>query len=259
MKAFIAALIGLFFAMPVFASREFSVAPTHVFVDLHHRKIQKFIVTNTGDTRIHIGIKPLFMKADSRSLTLGHVLAGQQESEYDLSPYVVLSPHAISLAPGQQRELRMSISAPPNLVDGAYRTHLLFYQIQMPTAVKPKTEKQSDTAHEMKMQLNMRLELAVSVYGTKGNGDAKLSFQCAKDAQGKLQLAVTNDSPWRFEGTLQVRSTGSDSESPVDLVMLRNTVRKVATKIEAQSNQYTLTWQADKPYLGQGSANCVIG
>lgn len=259
MKTVLVGLLALVSALPVLASREFSVAPTHVFVDLHKRTIQKFIVSNTGDQRIHIGVRPLFMAANSRSLTLGNVLQGQRERDYDLSPYVVISPHALSLAPGQQRELRMSITAPPKLADGAYRAHLLFYQIRTPQLDQAQRKSSAGDSEQMKMQLNMRLELAISVYGTKGRGAAHLAFICKKNAQNNLQLHVINDSPWRFEGTLQVRNLSDNTSQPVDLVMLRDTERTLDTKVALHAKQYQLQWQADKPYIGEGTQLCKVG
>ncbi|MDF1797421.1 MAG: hypothetical protein P1U63_12875 [Coxiellaceae bacterium] len=238
------------------AQRSFLVAPTHVNIDLSHRKIQTFIVSNTGDDRVHIKIKPIFMPVASRSLQLGQALFPKKEKSYDLSSYIIVSPRALSLSPGEEREVRMSISPPHNLPSGAYRSHLLFHMIhanQRPASVAARGDKKS-----IKFNLNMMMEMAISIYGTKGTGDAKLAFQCRRLKDGHLAIAATNESPWRFEGTLKVTPLSHTKVTPVDLVLLRDSKRSLPTKILASSKQYILNWQADPPYQGKGHAVCNL-
>ncbi|MDF1654625.1 MAG: hypothetical protein P1U34_05880 [Coxiellaceae bacterium] len=239
------------------AQRSFLVAPTHVNIDLAHRKIQTFIVSNTGDDRVHIKIKPIFMPVASHSLQLGQALFPKKEKSYDLSSYIMVSPRALSLSPGEEREVRMSINPPHDLASGAYRSHLLFHMIH--ANQQPVNAKGSANKKAIKFNLNMMMEMAISIYGTKGSGVTKLAFQCHRLKDGHLAIAATNESPWRFEGTLKVTPLAEHkANTPVDLVLLRDSKRQLQTKIQAHAKQYILNWQADPPYQGQGKAVCNL-
>ncbi|MDF1760324.1 MAG: hypothetical protein P1U40_07275 [Coxiellaceae bacterium] len=255
-RVILCSLLGLIANLGI-AQRSFLVAPTHVNIDLTHRKIQTFIVSNTGDDRVHIKIKPIFMPVASRSLQLGKALFPQKEKSYDLSSYIIVSPRALSLSPGEEREVRMSISPPHNLPSGAYRSHLLFHMIH--ANKRPIAATGSGSKKTIKFNLNMMMEMAISIYGTKGSGDAKLAFQCRRLKDGNLNIAATNASPWRFEGTLNVSPLAQHkTDVPVDLVLLRDSKRELQTKIHASAKQYILHWKADPPYQGAGKTVCNL-
>ncbi len=241
----------------LFAQRSFLVAPTHLNVDLNRRTIQTLIVSNTGEDRIHVKIKPLFLPVASRSLGLGQPLHPEQEKDYNLSSFIRVSPRALSLSPGEEREVRLSINPPHRLTNGAYRSHVLFHMVE--ARERPHSEKEQAAAKKANVDLNMMMEMAISVYGTKGKGGANLLFQCHRSKQGRLAISATNDSAWRFIGTLNVTSLQKHKkEKPVDLILLRDSKRQLHTNIAAKSSQYLLQWQADSPYQGKGQVICNL-
>lgn len=245
-------------AYQLLAKGAFLVAPTHFVLPLGGRVPTKtMVVSNTGDRTIHLRVTPIFLKADSRSLTLGHSLPAHSEKRADLSPYIRVSPRAFSLRPGQEREVRMSIHAPHDLPKGAYRSHLLFHMIR-PNQWQQTSGGRDKQAHSMALSLSLTMEMAISVYATQGQGQPHLTFVCEQEKAGNLAVHVRNDSPWRFEGPLTISNSHAAMAHTLDLVMLRDTQRKLSVAMQAKPGIYHLHWQAEAPYRGRGQATCRV-
>lgn len=238
----------------IFAQGQFTVAPTHVTLDISRPSVSTFLVSNTGESRLHVGITPIFLTVDSSSLRLGHVLPGHDQTQDSLVPYITVSPRALSLAPGEQREVRMAVRPTAALQTGAYRAHLLFHQINKPLSKHPSISESA--SQQMSMHLDMQIEMAVSVYGTKGQGDTNLQFSCQRQPDKTVIIKVRNVSPWRFEGNLKV--TDGKQSKEIDLVLLRDTERHFSNTFHTSAKTIELYWLADKPYRGKGHTHCPI-
>lgn len=241
---------------PLNAKRSFLVAPTHFYINLDEPvRTQTLVVSNTGDDTLHLRVAPIFLTADSPSLRLGHVLKGYVEEENDISPYIRVSPRVLTLHPGQERDVRLSIHPPDHLAVGAYRAHILFHMIDL-----NRERSTADSNHSsVALNLNLSMEMAISIYATRGAGEARLAFSCYRDKQHQLGIRVTNASAWRYEGPLVIKDIQHKQLlQTIDLVMLRNTQKYLETNIPGKPSSYELSWQADAPYHGVGTAWCSI-
>lgn len=248
---FLASLLA--FYTSVFATNGFLVAPTHVDIDLHHRFTQSFMVTNTGPNRIHIRIKPIFLTANSRSLNLGEPISKALSQHANLTPYMMVSPAAISLMPGEERDVRVSINPPPTLKDGGYRAHVLFHMMNL-RREESRTLRRKGHQH-MRLNLNILMEMAISVYGYKGASQAKLAATCVY-RDHKLTLHITNHSPWRFVGDLNVTANGQSKK--VHAIILRDSVENVVVKNIDKDPIYHINYQGQPHLGGQGNFSCSL-
>lgn len=235
------------------AGASFSVAPGRVSVDLSKPNTTTFIIRNNGDQRIHLRVIPTFFPLESKALRGGISLAKDNESATSLKPYMIVSPEALSLEPGEQREVRVSVHPPANLAAGTYRAHVEVKMLEVARVAKIKSKQQ-----QVGMALNLMLEMAVAVYGHKGDGQAKLHFTCHEDNTHHLVLNVTNKTPWHFTGTLNVLYRNS-IRSRAQLTVYRQSItNKSLNWYPGRRHHLSLRWRADKSQHWQ-QASCDLG
>lgn len=234
-----------------FANNSFLVAPTHWDVDLTRPNTQEYILTNTGDDRIHIKITPLFLHPNSSSLNLGSDLNKKLADQGNIARYLLISPRALSLMPGEKRIVRVSIHVPQHLASGEYRAHLLFHMINPFFNVYSRAKDGSQRT--VKMNLNMLLEMATSITGHIGSGQPHITLSCKHDQDGAMLLTFRNDQPWRFIGQLSVRNSQHKLVAQNNIfIMLRDTKETLKFPIKAHG-RYTINWQdRDNHYAGHG-------
>lgn len=180
-----------------YAGPSFVVAPTRLVFDLRHPQTQEVILKNTGDQLIHLTIKPVFYPINSKLLNLGQALQPKKETLYSLAPYILYSPHVVSLQPGEQRDVRIMAEVPMHVKEGEYRAHLLVHMIEA-AHLRSRVTAATDT-RKIGIDIKMLMQIAVPVYGNFGDGKAKLILHCSRNSQGFLQLNVVNKSPWHFD------------------------------------------------------------
>lgn len=180
----------------------FSVAPGRLIVPLDHVRTETFLIRNTGQQRIHIRIEPIFYPLNSRALQGGVPLPGNHEKAASLVPYLLVSPQALSLQGGEEREIRVSIRPPGNLLPGTYRGHVLVHMMEVARVANQKSR--NAAGKQIGTQLNLLLEMGVVVYGNKGHGKPTLRVQCTRDAKHHLILSVINPSHWHYSGLISV-------------------------------------------------------
>ena len=98
------------------------------------------------------------------------------------------------------------------------------------------TRQKADGENNMNMELNVKMETAVALYGRKDEPVVDLSMSCDVSENGVTEVSTTNPSAWRFEGLLS-----SDQTQPIPLVMLRESVRTVAFKLPESGANPTFT------------------
>ncbi|MEI6093810.1 MAG: hypothetical protein WCQ47_09080, partial [bacterium] len=137
----------------------------------------------------------------------------------DISKYMIISPKLISLKPGEQRTVRVSVRPPSeSLKDGEYRSHILFAMLDV-ADTQTKTNKQG-----FSMKLNFKSETAVVVYGSVGKGVANIQTICEILKNGKTKVNITNDGKWRFDGWLRILD-GDKKLAEDKIFMTRESIR----------------------------------
>lgn len=244
------ALFLLLFVGNGMAAARFAVSPGVLKFDLTNVKTQTFIVMNTGKERVRLIVKPIYFELNSRFLAAGDPLPGNEDKQDDLTPYLVVSPRVVSLKPGQKRTIRVSVNPISNPLPGDYRAHLLV------KTLKQDQKKDSDANQGISIQLGVDMETALAVYARNGEGEIPLEATCAKTAEGKLELAISNKSPWRFSGWMELGDpSGKTPPLMVRLVSLRQSLRKFYLNPPFPPS-LTVKWGRSQKDLTLGQANC---
>lgn len=223
-----AALSTMLATRMVVAAASFAVAPGHIYLNLDNPRTQAFLIRNTGSELIHLHIKPVFYRIESKALNNGKPLDPKKEATDSLKPYMLISPQAMSLRPGEQREVRISVRAPADLKSGTYRAHVLVNMLEVAGVAKARGTTGLNTS------LSMLMEMAVAVYANKGKGTPQFTVTCHRNKKGQLLVHTANTSPWHFDG--DVSATQNDKQSkPLPTVIYR----------DSQLN-LTLPWKPEK-------------
>lgn len=216
------------------AKNGFLVAPGILEINVDELKTHSFIVTNTGDDPIRLSVDPIYLPIDHHTMNAGtHLRPGVAEEE-NIVDKVRVSPRKLSLRPGERRYVRVQVRPLKDKEPGDYRAHLLVKMQEVAYTSSTKSENQAG----MSLDLDIRMEAAVALYGRKGNPRYRMDLACEKSEAGAFRVSVANPTEWRFEGML---SSGNTDETP--LVVLRESVRKVAFDLSSdlEEIEFTLT------------------
>lgn len=240
------------------ARNSFLVAPGRVDFDLSRPNTQSFIITNNGDDEIRLSIAPIYFEIDSKSLAAGVPL--HPETKDDLRPFIRVSPRTLALRPGQRRDIRVSVRPPAELPLGDYRAHLL---VSMKEIAMTVNQQVSTNANSIGMQLDIKMETGVALYGHKGERSPELSFECQRDVDNNLLLIASNPSLWRFEGWVRLFTAGAAADAPAlvehHLNSLRESRRPIRTDWHPKgTGPYEIRWSDAKTGRLVGRAHCAL-
>jgi len=193
-------ILTFFSSSALFAKNTFLVAPTSAEISLDRPNTVSFVVTNNGDGQVRVSIAPIYFPVDSKFMPTAKPLDVATTTKDDLSSYMIISPKVVSLKPGEQRTVRVSIRPKTDIFkDGEYRAHVLFSMLDVAETVQTKGAKEG-----VSMKLNFKSETAVVVYGSFGKGNADLKSSCKILKNKKTKVAITNSGKWRFDGWLRI-------------------------------------------------------
>jgi hypothetical protein len=233
-------LLGMGIPLLANSKNDFSVAPSRIEIDLAKPKTESFIVYNRGDGPIRVEIETTYFPVDSKEMEYGEKLANKNVVADDLSSSIRISPSKISLAPGEQRAVRISIRPGSNLSEGEYRAHLLFRMLE--TAFSQKDSKTDEKGKKMGMKLSFKLELATAIIGTIGvPPEIKVETACRFNKKGKLVLATTNPNKWRADGWAKIYSENKNFLGEKHLFVLRESKKEVTFEEIPKSENKLLT------------------
>jgi hypothetical protein len=231
------------FVRTALAKNNFAVAPTRVFIDLSKPKTESFILLNNGDETIRIETTPIYFPVDSKEMNNGKAINPKTAVNDDLSSYIRVSPRLISIQPGEQRAVRISVRPPEGLKEGEYRAHILFHMVEVAQTINQKLNAQNKS---IGMQLSFKLETAVSVIGKIGNGPPKINSDCSINKNVKMTIEVANTAPWRFDGWLRIYKKNNE-DTPLQnekLFLLRESSRQLTYSWDflKETNEVVLKW-----------------
>lgn len=227
-------LLSTLFAPLAFSKNSFLVAPGRVDFDLSRPVTQSFIITNNGDDKIRLAIEPIYFAIDSKSLAAGEPLDKQHADKDNLSDLIRVSPRTLSLSPGQRRDIRISVRAPATIEEGDYRAHLLVRMLETAMVQKMAVEETSAIG----MEIKIKMETAVAIYGHKGQRDPQFSVRCVKNEDGFFALDINNPSRWRFEGWFNIFDQAT-AETGLPIT------RKHVNSLRESRRTFSTQWQAD--------------
>ncbi|MGK5095038.1 hypothetical protein WDW89_23890 [Deltaproteobacteria bacterium TL4] len=240
------------------AAKNFSVAPGIIEINLSRASTQTFLLTNTGDETIRLLIRPVYFEIDSKSLAAGSHLNPQVASVENIEKFILVSPRVLSLAPGQNRSIRISVRPEGQLSPGDYRSHLL---VQTLEEQKKKSES-TKGLQGMSIQLEIKLETGIAIYGRVGEPKYRFEWACEQVQPGEFMVNVINLSQWRYSGWMGV----FDEAQPMSpmavqrLISLRESKRtfqfKVPTEPLPQSLQ--IRWGQTQSVFNDGESKCPL-
>ncbi|MBL4865314.1 MAG: hypothetical protein JKY67_02935 [Pseudomonadales bacterium] len=241
------------------ARNSFLVAPGRVDFDLTRPKTESFIITNNGDGKIRLSIKPTYFAIDSKALALGTSLRPETAEIENLTGFIRVSPRTLSLQPGQKRNIRISLRPPKGLLEGDYRTHLLVSMLEAAQVVKTS----NDNPDMLGMELSIKMETGVAIFGHKGERSPILDVACTTDPEtNALAFIINNTSIWRFDGMIEVFPSTGSTETPLlteHIVSYRESRNESSTSwVPTSSGPFFIRWMiADNKEI-VGSKTCRI-
>ncbi|HOW16345.1 MAG TPA: hypothetical protein PK443_01395 [bacterium] len=215
-------LFTLFLVTDLHSANSFLVAPTSAEIKLNRPNTISFVVTNNGDARIRVSVSPIFFPVGSKFMPPLKSMSKEDKNYDDISKNMVVSPKVISLSPGEQRTVRVSVRPPANLKDGEYRSHILFSMLDVASSVTSK--KNGDGG--LSMKLDFKSETAVVVYGSIGTGKFDLSTTCSA-INKKTKVNIVNNGFWRFDGWLVINDDKDKRIVEEKVFMTRQTSKDV--------------------------------
>ncbi|MFT4929689.1 MAG: hypothetical protein ACI8WB_005824 [Phenylobacterium sp.] len=236
------------------AKNSFLVAPGIVEFDLKKPATRSFIITNDGDEAIRLNIKPIYFDIADRTMAMGEHLTKTTKDIENITGAIRISPRRLSLKPGQRRDIRVSIRPKKNLPDGDYRSHLLVQMLQVAHVLSSPMPQNSGGVG---MDINVKMETAVAIYGSKGQGSPTLNFFCQQNpANGKLMVKIVNPTIWRFDGPISITANNTPIFNQ-RLVRLRDSSKTQAFKTDYLSTtDYQIGYNTLKNPDAKFSGSC---
>jgi len=207
----------------LFAANTFLVAPTSAEISLERPTTLSFVVTNNGTGQVRVAISPIYFPVDSKFMPTAKPLNVSTTKNDDLSSFFIISPKVVSIKPGEQRTVRVSVRSKPGLKEGEYRAHVLFSMLDVADSVQVKGKKRKGE-EGLSMKINFKSETAVVIYGSVGKGLADLKTSCSVLKNGKTKVVITNSGKWRFDGWLRIYD-GSKKLADEKVFMTRESIR----------------------------------
>lgn len=193
---------------PLFGFDPFLIAPGRVELNLETPHTQRIVITNPGKTPIRLSVEPIYLPINGKDLKLGSPFPESSHDQDDLSPYLLVSPRVLSLQPGQQRLVRISTRPLVHLPDGDYRAHLLVKMKEVATHLKSTIH--SSESSRFNLNIGIKMETAVAIYGRKGNPHPKVHITCQQKGDS-LQINMVNPSVYHFDAEL--KATGQHTQT----------------------------------------------
>ncbi|MDT8446970.1 MAG: hypothetical protein RRB13_08800 [bacterium] len=244
----------MLFPWQAFSAAHFAVAPGVIEFDLENIQTQTFLVTNDGDQRIRLIVRPVYYAVDSRFLAAGKPIDAAQITDDNLTKFILASPRVFSLKPGQKRNVRVSLKKGAGDAPGDYRAHLLVQTLG--SAEGP--EEGGGAGQGVQIKLTTSLESALAVYARRGKAKPELAWTCAKNAQGQLVINLKNPTPWRYNGWAGlIDPSGTAKPFFMRLVAQRESVKELILN-PPYPQSITLQWGPQQDQLTDGSASCQV-
>jgi P pilus assembly chaperone PapD len=251
-------IIALILPTVSIAKTSFAVAPGRLYFDLNHPKTQSFLIRNNGDKLVHLRIHPTFLPIASRSLHAGLSLITAKEKKTSLTPYILISPPVLSLRPGEQRDVRVSIRPSAHLNPGTYRAHLIVHMLEIFHQHHSKHVIQHGSVG---MNLNFLMEIAVAIYANKGQGSVKLTTACHLNNKKQLVINVTNRTPWNFAGktTLYKKNGTQKKIASKEIVIYRDSIKEIKfDHISKNIKNVIIKWKSESTQASIIETHCHI-
>ena len=167
---------ALFFIAALNASAfNIGVAPTGFYTSLDKNETHEIMVSNNTINSVKIEV----------------VAEGAEGWEnHDMSQWIKIYPKNLVLKPNGSRSIRFSIQKPKDIVEGEYKTRLVFKELP---GSETENEEVVDSSTEAKVSFELLTEINIEAYGLKGKRDAQgefLGHKIEKNANGDKTLVT---------------------------------------------------------------------
>lgn len=208
------AVLAVLLPQAAFANRaEIMLIPTRVVMEKNDR-FSTVIIRNVGDATGNLSV-------DLIDMTMGETggivqLEDGKTDPYSAIPLTRVSPHSITLKPGDSQNVRIMLRKPEGLAAGEYRSHL---KIKVEEDNVEATANM--TAAELKaaaISVKAKLALTIPVIIRHGDTNVGIKIEAAKlarDAAGKplVEMTLLRDGNRSVMGDFTFTYTGADGKS----------------------------------------------
>lgn len=153
------------------ARADLTVMPIRVLFDERERSEELTIINTSQKTntyRLEWGYRRMKEEGGYEHVD------GPLDPVFDANKHMVFSPRQVTIAPGENQRVRLSLRRPPDLPDGEYRAHLMMKKIA--NGSEPKIGKgKSESGMSFQMGTNVGFSIPVIVRQGAYDGGATLS------------------------------------------------------------------------------------
>ena len=182
----------------------FSVAPTRFELNLDKINTNEIVlINNTSDP----------MRLES------FLEAPKGYEKYNLNDNIKLYPKMVAIKPGGKQLVRFRVKPSKNMVDGEYKSYIVFKEV-------PLKLKDKKTKGKLDVQIKMITEVGISVYGSYGN--------IILDATANNMKISYNRKTSGLKVNLDTFSKGNSSVKLSQKIEVLNSSGKVIDKFESQ-------------------------
>ncbi|MEI6093027.1 MAG: hypothetical protein WCQ47_05010 [bacterium] len=246
----------IFFPIMLFAEGNYVISPPITDVSIDRPQNISFLVVNKGEEQLKMSISLMYFPVDSKFMPKAKAIDPETTKNDDLSQYIDFNPKVLSIKPGQQKTVRVSVHPSQGLADGEYRAHLNFKVLDMEKTNNTKNVTNTTKSNAL-MNITFKKEIAAVIYGSKGTGYAKLSTKCSTLKDGKVKVTVTNSGKWRFKGRYMI----VNNEDLTDiLVITRESIRDIVLNgiIKKTKEPIKIEWIPDDDKKETITTTCLI-
>jgi P pilus assembly chaperone PapD len=183
----------------VLAGAQVSISPTRVVFEGRTRTASVTLINRGNEaSTFRISFEHKRMTEDGQFETIKN----PKQGEFFSDQMIRYSPRQVILPPGQSQVVRLLLRKPPDLVDGEYRSHMLFREVpeQQSRSIEAQTSKQK----QMIISIKPVLGISIPVIVRQGKTSAEVQL---------VKARLTNISPDKTKGVLELKMQRTGNRS----------------------------------------------
>jgi hypothetical protein len=236
---------------------DYSLYPGTIEVTVHGNAYIQTAVINNSDSPLVLTVSSLYYPiGDGKTGPFMNDKALADASQFDLMPYLKISPKKLVIAGHGSRSIRFAIQLPNNLPQGTYRANISY----MPEIKNTTLSNANLKPGQVMTGINVVMNQVGSIYANVGNGNAQAAqVSCKLSSDGsEVMMNVTNNTNWVFNPTVNVYAGNSNKPvttlEPVSVMPQTQAQREITLPVKSQVDK--ITWQL--PAQGKPLVNTVM-
>ncbi|MDF2690928.1 MAG: hypothetical protein K0S29_783 [Gammaproteobacteria bacterium] len=236
---------------------DYSLYPGTIEVTVHGNAYIQAAVINNANSPLALTVTSLYYPiGDGKTGPFMNDKALADASQFDLTPYLKISPKKLVIAGHASRSIRFAIQLPNNLPQGTYRANISY----MPEVKSAALTNANLKPGQVMTGINVIMNQVGSIYANVGNGNAQAALvSCKVSSDDKVvTMSVTNNTNWVFNPMVNVFAGNSNKPvatlEPVSVMPQTQAQRDITLPAKAQVDK--ITWQL--PSEGKPVVNTVM-